>query len=105
MDGATLNAILGRFKPGEAGFDCIHINVHKTFSTPHGGGGPGAGPLCVKEPLRPFLPAPGIVREADGTFRRSADDRPRSVGRVRGFFGNFGVLVRAYAYMRTLGGD
>ncbi|MDE3112591.1 MAG: aminomethyl-transferring glycine dehydrogenase subunit GcvPB [Chloroflexota bacterium] len=102
-DGANMNALLGLVRPGDLGLDCIHINVHKTFSTPHGGGGPGAGPLCVKERLRPFLPSPGIVREADGTFRRSSDDRPRSVGRVRSFFGSFGVLVRAYAYMRTLG--
>ncbi|MBU6422570.1 MAG: aminomethyl-transferring glycine dehydrogenase subunit GcvPB [Chloroflexi bacterium] len=102
-DGANMNALLGLTRPGDLGLDCIHINVHKTFSTPHGGGGPGAGPLCVKERLRPFLPGPGVVREADGTFRRSSDDRPRSIGRVRSFFGSFGVLVRAYAYMRTLG--
>jgi glycine cleavage system P protein (glycine dehydrogenase) subunit 2 len=104
-DGANMNALLGLARPGDLGLDCIHINVHKTFSTPHGAGGPGAGPLCVKEHLRPFLPAPGVVRSAEGTFQRSAADRPRSIGRVRSFFGNFGVLVRAYTYMRTLGED
>jgi glycine dehydrogenase subunit 2 len=104
MDGANLNAIMGRFKPGEAGFDVMHFNVHKTFSTPHGGGGPGAGPVGVGERLLPFLPSPRILREADGHFRLEVPgERPSSIGRVRAFVGNTGVLVRAYAYIRTHG--
>jgi len=104
MDGANLNAILGRFKPGEAGFDVMHINTHKTFSTPHGGGGPGAGPVGVGEKLLPFLPAPRVLREADGTYRlEAADERPTSIGRLRSFVGSSGVLVRAYAYLRAHG--
>jgi glycine dehydrogenase subunit 2 len=105
MDGANLNAILGRFKPGEAGFDVMHFNVHKTFSTPHGGGGPGAGPVGVGEKLVPFLPTPRVLRGADGRFRlEGADERPTSIGRLRSFVGNTGVLVRAYAYLRAHGG-
>ena len=104
MDGANLNAILGRFKPGEAGFDVMHINTHKTFSTPHGGGGPGAGPVAVNELLEPFLPSPRVVREQDGSFRlERAGERPHSIGRMRSFVGSTGVLVRAYAYLRTHG--
>src|SRR3989454_1307600 len=110
-DGANMNALLGVARPGDLGFDCIHINVHKTFSTPHGAGGPGAGPLCVKTPLEPFLPKPRIVRDAEGVYHRdtSGTDRWRgpglgeSIGQIRTFQGNFGVLVRAYTYMRTLG--
>jgi glycine dehydrogenase subunit 2 len=104
MDGANLNAILGRFKPGEAGFDVMHFNVHKTFSTPHGGGGPGAGPVGVGETLLPFLPIPRVLRAEDGSYRleRTAE-RPTSIGRLRGFVGNTGVLVRAYAYIRAHG--
>jgi glycine dehydrogenase subunit 2 len=106
MDGANLNAIMGRFKPGEAGFDVMHINVHKTFSTPHGGGGPGAGPVGVGEKLLPFLPSPRVLRRPDGTFGlESAGERPTSIGRVRAFVGNTGVLVRAYAYIRAHGGS
>jgi glycine dehydrogenase subunit 2 len=105
MDGANLNAIMGRFKPGEAGFDVMHINVHKTFSTPHGGGGPGAGPVGVGEKLLPFLPSPRVLREPDGRFRLEVPgERPDSIGRVRAFAGNTGVLVRAYAYIRAHGG-
>jgi glycine dehydrogenase subunit 2 len=105
MDGANLNAILGRFKPGEAGFDVMHFNVHKTFSTPHGGGGPGAGPVGVGEKLVPFLPTPRVLRAADGTYRlERVDERPASIGRLRSFVGNTGVLVRAYAYLRAHGG-
>jgi glycine dehydrogenase subunit 2 len=105
MDGANLNAILGRFKPGEAGFDVMHFNVHKTFSTPHGGGGPGAGPVGVGETLLPYLPSPRVLREDDGTFRlERAGERPTSIGRLRSFVGNTGVLVRAYAYIRAHGG-
>src|SRR2546422_3013573 len=109
-DGANMNALLGVARPGDLGFDCIHINVHKTFSTPHGAGGPGAGPLCVKEPLRGYLPKPWIVRDDQGRYHldTARDDQPPaglgdSIGRVRTFLGNFGVLVRAYTYMRTLG--
>ncbi len=105
MDGANLNAIMGRFKPGEAGFDVMHFNVHKTFSTPHGGGGPGAGPVGVGERLTPFLPAPRVLREEDGSYRLERDgERPTSIGRLRSFVGNTGVLVRAYAYIRAHGG-
>jgi glycine dehydrogenase subunit 2 len=100
MDGANLNAILGRFKPGEAGFDVMHFNVHKTFSTPHGGGGPGAGPVGVGEQLVPYLPTPRVLREADGTFRlERPGERRTSIGRLRSYIGNTGVLVRAYAYI------
>jgi glycine dehydrogenase subunit 2 len=100
MDGANLNAILGRFKPGEAGFDVMHINTHKTFSTPHGGGGPGAGPVGVGERLVPYLPAPRVLREPDGTFRlERPGERATSIGRLRSFVGSTGVLVRAYAYL------
>src|SRR5947208_3759451 len=109
-DGANMNALLGVARPGDLGFDCIHINVHKTFSTPHGAGGPGAGPLCVKEPLRAFLPKPWIVRDEQGRYHldTARDDQPPaglgdSIGPARTFLGNFGVLVRAYTYMRTLG--
>src|SRR5436190_11878039 len=106
MDGANLNAILGRLKPGEARFDAMHFNVHKTFSTPHGGGGPGAGPVGVREALLPFLPSPRVLRADDGTFRlERADERPTSIGRLRSFTGNTGVLVRAYAYIRAHGGS
>ncbi len=106
MDGANLNAILGRFKPGEAGFDVMHFNVHKTFSTPHGGGGPGAGPVGVGETLLPFLPSPRVLRADDGSFRlERPGERPTSIGRLRSFVGNTGVLVRAYAYIRAHGGS
>ena len=104
MDGANLNAIMGHFKPGEAGFDVMHINVHKTFSTPHGGGGPGAGPVGVGEKLLPFLPSPRVLREPDGRFRlERPGERPSSIGRMRAFAGSTGVLVRAYAYVRAHG--
>jgi glycine dehydrogenase subunit 2 len=104
MDGANLNAIMGWFKPGEAGFDVMHFNVHKTFSTPHGGGGPGAGPVGVGEALLPFLPTPRVLREPGGMFRlERPGERPSSIGRLRSFVGNTGVLVRAYAYIRAHG--
>ncbi|HEY6679223.1 MAG TPA: aminomethyl-transferring glycine dehydrogenase subunit GcvPB [Actinomycetota bacterium] len=104
-DGANLNAILGRCRPGDMGFDIVHINTHKTFATPHGGGGPGAGPVGVTEELVPFLPIPSVERdEATGEFRLSAD-RVDSIGRMHGFHGNFGVLVRAYAYVFLHGRD
>jgi glycine dehydrogenase subunit 2 len=110
-DGANMNALLGVARPGDLGFDCVHINVHKTFSTPHGAGGPGAGPLCVKAHLRPFLPKPWIVREADGSYHYDTareDREPERLGDSIGSIksrGNFGVLVRAYTYMKTLGDD
>jgi glycine dehydrogenase subunit 2 len=104
MDGANLNAIMGHFKPGEAGFDVMHFNVHKTFSTPHGGGGPGAGPVGVGETLLPFLPMPRVLRTDDGAYRlERPHERPTSIGRMRSFVGNTGVLVRAYAYIRAHG--
>jgi glycine cleavage system P protein (glycine dehydrogenase) subunit 2 len=102
LDGANLNAMLGLASPGKMGFDFAHINLHKTFSTPHGGGGPGGGVLCVRAELEPYLPSPVLVREAD--CWRWSTDRPRSIGRVHSFYGNFGILVRALTYMRSLGG-
>ncbi len=106
MDGANLNAMLGHFRPGKAGFDVMHFNVHKTFSTPHGGGGPGAGPVAVQPHLAPFLPEPMVRRDPDGTFRlERPGERPTSIGRMRSFAGNVGVLVRAYAYIRAHGAD
>jgi glycine dehydrogenase subunit 2 len=104
-DGANLNAILGRVKPGDMGFDVIHMNLHKTFSTPHGGGGPGAGPVGVSERLLPFLPIP-IVAVENGAYRwLSEQDRPQSIGRLSAWMGNAGVLLRAYVYARLLGRD
>ena len=106
MDGANLNAILGRFKPGEAGFDVMHFNVHKTFSTPHGGGGPGAGPVGVGDTLLPYLPTPRVLRADDGTFRlERPGERATSIGRLRSYVGNTGVLVRAYTYICAHGGS
>lgn len=102
-DGANLNAIMGVTRPGDMGFDALHINLHKTFATPHGGGGPGAGPVCVTGALAPYLPGPVPIRCEDGTF--GLQSPARSIGRVRSFFGNFGVLVRAYTYVRALGGE
>ena len=103
-DGANLNAIMGKTRPGDMGFDIVHINTHKTFATPHGGGGPGAGPVGVTERLAGYLPAPIVARDDDGTFRWDRD-RPESIGRLHGFHGNVGVLVRAYAYVFGHGGD
>ncbi len=100
-DGANLNAIVGRVRPGDMGFDVVHLNLHKTFTTPHGGGGPGTGPIGVKEHLRAFLPTP-IVGERDGQFYLDSS-MPHSIGRMRSFYGNFGNLVRAYTYIRALG--
>lgn len=101
-DGANLNAIAGVVRPGDMGFDVMHINLHKTFSTPHGGGGPGSGPVGVKKELIPYLPKPVIFRRADG--RAYLDyDRPVSIGRVKSFCGNFGVMVKAWAYIKSLG--
>ncbi|MBM3943390.1 MAG: glycine dehydrogenase subunit 2 [SAR202 cluster bacterium] len=100
-DGANMNALVGRAKLGHLGFDVVHLNLHKTFSTPHGGGGPGAGPVCCGETLLPYLAAPVVVQDSDGTYRLTAPEH--SIGKVSGFHGNFGVLVRAYTYIRTLG--
>jgi glycine dehydrogenase subunit 2 len=100
-DGANLNALVGVARPGDMGFDVVHLNLHKTFSTPHGGGGPGAGPVGVAERLVPFLPSPTVERDGDG-FRLD-DDRPRSIGKVRSYYGNFGMLVRAYVYISAYG--
>jgi glycine cleavage system P protein (glycine dehydrogenase) subunit 2 len=101
-DGANLNAVCGISRPGDMGFDIVHINLHKTFSQPHGGGGPGGGPVVVRDLLEPFLPVPAVVRDESGAFRR-AYDRPKSIGKVRGFSGPFGVFVRSYAYIRMYG--
>jgi glycine dehydrogenase subunit 2 len=101
-DGANSNAVLGISRPGDMGFDIVHFNTHKTFSTPHGGGGPGAGPIVVRDMLAPFLPVPLVDKAEDGRFFFDYD-RPQSIGKVRTFSGNFGVLVRAYTYMRSLG--
>ena len=100
-DGANLNAVCGISRPGDMGFDVMHFNLHKTFSQPHGGGGPGAGSVAVRDILEPYLPAPVVVR--DGDRFRLDHDRPKSIGRVRGFGGPFGVFVRAYAFIRILG--
>jgi glycine dehydrogenase subunit 2 len=128
-DGANLNAVMGIVRPGDMGFDIVHFNLHKTFTQPHGGGGPGAGPIAVSERIEPFLPVPQVIRragrgDADSGFGPSSAngpvsagekggepvfdldfDRPRSIGRLRGFQGNFGVFVRSYAYIRSLGRD
>src|SRR3989442_4094178 len=103
MDGANLNAILGITRPGDLGFDVCHFNLHKTFTTPHGGGGPGAGPVGVKAHLEPFLPVPVVTR--DGDAYALDDKRPKSIGKLQAFWGNFGMLVRAYTYIRTMGAD
>lgn len=104
-DGANLNAILGKVKPGEMGFDVMHINLHKTFATPHGGGGPGSGPIAVAKRLVPFLPLPVVARdESTGIYRwRTKDECPQSIGRLSAFMGNAGILLRAYIYARILG--
>jgi glycine dehydrogenase subunit 2 len=122
LDGANMNAILGIARPGDFGADMQHFNPHKTFSGPHGGGGPGAGPICVTERLAPYLPTPIVVKQEPGTRSQGSKgsahstshltpsyrldyDRPKSIGRVRSFFGNVGVLLRAYCYIRTHGPD
>jgi glycine dehydrogenase subunit 2 len=114
-DGANLNAIMGRTRPGDMGFDIVHFNLHKSFSQPHGGGGPGSGPIAVSDRIEPFLPRPQVVQRtgsgngagpASATVTYDLDyDRPKSIGRLRGFQGNFGVFVRSYAYILSLGGD
>lgn len=108
-DGANLNAIMGRSRPGDMGFDIVHVNLHKSFSQPHGGGGPGAGPIAVSERIEPYLPRPQVVKRdaTDGgeAFFDLDYERPKSIGRLRGFQGNFGVFVRSYAYILSLGSD
>jgi glycine dehydrogenase subunit 2 len=104
-DGANLNAILGKVRPGDMGFDVIHMNLHKTFSTPHGGGGPGAGPVGVAERLAPFLPVPLVVQAGDEYHWLVEKDRPHSIGRLTAFGGNMGILLRAYVYARMLGAE
>jgi glycine dehydrogenase subunit 2 len=101
-DGANLNAIVGKARPGDFGFDIVHLNLHKTFATPHGGGGPGAGPVGVKEKLLPYLPISIVVKRNDGTFALEYD-RPKSIGYIAPFYGNFGIIVRAYVYILMLG--
>lgn len=103
LDGANMNALLGIAKPGDMGADIVQLNLHKTFSTPHGGGGPGAGPVAVKRHLEPFLPGPRLGKTASGWDFDL--DRPDSIGRLRSFHGNFGMILRAYAYILALGGD
>ncbi|MDD4775489.1 MAG: aminomethyl-transferring glycine dehydrogenase subunit GcvPB [Syntrophomonas sp.] len=100
-DGANLNGIMGVTRPGDMGFDVVHVNLHKTFSTPHGGGGPGAGPVGVKAPLAAFLPHPLVIRQGDAY--RFDYDRPLSIGKVKNYYGNFGVIVKAYTYIKSLG--
>lgn len=102
-DGANLNGMLGVARPGDMGFDIVHLNLHKTFSTPHGGGGPGSGAVGVKEFLEPFLPAPLVAKNEQGYY--FDQERPRSIGRMLAFHGNFGVLVKAYTYILALGGN
>lgn len=104
LDGANMNAILGITRPGDFGVDVMHYNTHKTFSTPHGCGGPGAGPIAVRKDLAPYLPLPQVQKRTDGTFYLE-HNRPKSIGKVRSFFGQFGVLVRCYTYIRALGPD
>src|SRR5205085_12426270 len=108
-DGANLNAVAGISRPGDMGFDIVHFNLHKTFTQPHGGGGPGAGPIAVSDRIEPYLPVPRVVEAAS---RNGAEpsyeldhERPKSIGRLRGFQGNFGVFARSYAYILSLGGD
>ena len=103
MDGANMNALVGIARPGDMGVDVIHLNLHKTFSTPHGGGGPGCGPCCCTKELEPFLPAPRVVK-TDSDYRLDYD-QPQSIGRVKAFFGNYGMMLRALSYTLTHGND
>src|SRR6201999_1728696 len=110
-DGANLNAIMGKARPGDMGFDIVHFNLHKSFTQPHGGGGPGSGPIAVSERMEPYLMIPRIVRRADGDGGNGSAapafdfsyDHPKTIGRLRGFQGNYAVFVRSYAYIRSLG--
>src|SRR6266511_1243056 len=103
-DGANLNAVMGISRPGDMGFDIVHFNLHKTFTQPHGKGGPGAGPIAVSDRMEPYLPRPVITRSGDGRFDLD-DQRPKSIGKLRGFQGNYGCFVRSYAYIRSLGAE
>ncbi|HEV7775051.1 MAG TPA: aminomethyl-transferring glycine dehydrogenase subunit GcvPB [Conexibacter sp.] len=103
-DGANLNAIMGITRPGDMGFDIVHFNLHKSFTQPHGGGGPGSGPIAVSDRIEPYLPRPVITRSKDGRFDLE-EDRPKSIGKLRGFQGNYGCFVRSYAYIRSLGAE
>ena len=106
-DGANLNAVMGLSRPGDMGFDIVHFNLHKSFTQPHGGGGPGSGPIAVSERIAPFLPRPVVARDGDGSFALDFDREPgsKSIGRLRGFHGNYGCFVRSYAYICSLGAD
>src|SRR5690606_36198863 len=104
-DGANFNALVGKVRPADFGVDVMHINLHKTFSTPHGGGGPGSGPICVTAELAPYMPVPSVV-EKDGKFHLDTEtDRPETLGRLKGFHGQFGMHVRALSYMLSHGAD
>jgi len=102
-DGANMNAVMGIVQMGKIGFDVMHLNLHKTFSTPHGGGGPGSGPVCVKNILEPFLPVPRIIKEG-GRYLLS-NDLPESIGKLQAFYGNFGVMIKACSYIMSMGGE
>jgi glycine dehydrogenase subunit 2 len=108
-DGANLNAVMGRTRPGDMGFDIVHFNLHKTFTQPHGGGGPGSGPIAVSDRIEPYLMVPRVVRQESGNGKGPSfdlvTDAPKSIGRLRGFQGNFGTFVRSYAYIRSLGAE
>ncbi|MCA9601531.1 MAG: aminomethyl-transferring glycine dehydrogenase subunit GcvPB, partial [Myxococcales bacterium] len=104
-DGANLNAIMGRTRPGDLGIDVMQFNLHKTFTTPHGGGGPGCGPVGYKQILDPYAPVPVVEKREDGTFALDYASRPKSVGRLRSYHGNFGMMVRAYTYLREMGAE
>ncbi len=103
-DGANLNAVMGLSRPGDMGFDIVHFNLHKSFTQPHGGGGPGSGPIGVSDRIAPYLPVPVVARDEDGTFFLD-EEREKTIGRLRGFHGNYGCFVRSYAYIRSLGAD
>ena len=104
-DGANLNAVVGVSRPGDMGFDVVHFNLHKTFTQPHGGGGPGSGPIAVSDRIEPYLMVPRVVRGEDGSFDLAEEGFEKSIGRLRGFQGNYGTFVRSYAYIRSLGSD
>src|SRR5699024_4796509 len=102
-DGANINAIMGYARPGDMGFDVVHLNLHKTFTGPHGGGGPGSGPVGVTEELAPYLPKPVLTKKDNHYYFEY--DRPQSIGRIKPYYGNFGINLRAYAYIRTMGAE
>lgn len=105
MDGANFNALVGKIRPGDFGVDVMHINLHKTFSTPHGGGGPGSGPICCTDELAPYLPVPTVVKNGELFKLETEEDRPTTLGRLKGFHGQFGMFVRALSYMKSHGKD